>query len=296
MTSFIKNSKLVIVLLHFLVLSFSVFAQNETENNSTSGIGPFTSKFQIPPGWKMGNDALSKASALYEREGMTSKINFAMTYGQDGILIASWRDFTYPVAAEVSQLTNEIPPLPGIKKSDIKMSVEVALNSDRFEYAFFKGIGPGDNLTITGKGKSRYTGYWVHMPIQYKDSKGNLLSGMLSIFARSSESQTNKLKIDSIINNFISSLDFDAEFRKISFDTHKREVVEAIIRKKIASENSTASKNTQSETTNGSQQSSVTQPIIKDIYMVDNEGKCYRFIDKEGLKITSCPDHSAKPK
>jgi hypothetical protein len=297
MTTYVKILRYFFFFSQFFLFSFSVFANNsvEIESNWNSRIGPFTSKFQTPLGWNTGNDALSKSASLYEREGMTAKIDFAMTFGQEGILIASWQDFTYPTAAEVAQLTNEIPPLPGVKRSDIKMSVEVASNATKFEYAFFKGVGAGDNFSITGKGKKRYTGYWVHMPIQYKDSKGNLLSGMLSIFARVNESQTNKLKVDSIINGFISSLDFDNDFRKISYEAHRKEVIEANIRKKIESELAqSVNKDVKPSSSIEQPSTSTTLPVIKQIYMVDADDNCYSFIENAGFKKTNCPDHKLK--
>ena len=300
-----KNlNNLVSSFIYFLLFHISIFNLNahsqgidRPENSWESRIGPFSSKFEIPIGWKDGSDANAKASNLYEREGMTSTINFSMNFGSEGLFIASWQNFKPTLSVEVAQLISEIPAFTGVKKSEVKISSEFTNNSNKFEYALFKGSGLGDNFIISGKGKIRYAGYWTHMPVQYKDSKGNLNSGMLSIFARVNESQANKLKIDFLINNFLSNLEFDPGFSKLSFQLHKDEVVKARVRKEIEAELSKApAKNTQSETTNDSQQSSVTQPIIKDIYMVDNEGKCYRFIDKEGLKIASCPDHSAKPK
>ena len=293
----LRNSiaRLFICFLSLIFLTSATFAQNTNSGESSwdSHIGPFSSKFQIPGGWKIGEDAVSKASSLYEREGMTAKINLAMTFGQEGIFIASWQDFEYPIAAEVAQLTNEKPPLPGVKNSDIKMSVETASNAGKFEYAFFRGVGNGDNFSISGKGKSRYTGYWVHMPIQYKNDKGALLSGMLSIFARVNESQTSKLRIDSVINNFISSLDFESQFHKISFDAHKKEVVESLLRKKIEAEMAqSANKNGKAETATAPPAASI--PAIKEIYMVDAEGNCFKFGDKSGFAPITCPTHKSK--
>lgn len=288
---------------HILIMFFSIFtlfnsnsfAQNSEsgENNWDSHIGPFTSKFEIPAGWKDGSEALAKAANLYEREGMSSKINFAISSGQEALFIASWQDFKPTLSVEVAQLTSEIPSLPGIKKSDVKMSAEYSANSNKIEYAMFKGVGLGDNFVISGKGKTRYTGYWVHMPIQYKDNKGNLFSGMLSIFGRVNETSTNKLKLDAVISNFLASLDFDNGLTKLSFDAHKNEVVEARVRKKVESELAqSANKNGKAETAAAPPAASI--PAIKEIYMVDAEGNCFKFTDKSGFAPVSCPVHKSK--
>jgi hypothetical protein len=234
---------------------------------------------------------------LFKRlEAPIFRVNFAFSNSQDAVMIASWQDFKPTVGVEVAQLTSEVPSFTGVRKSDLKMSSEISSGSTKFEYAWFKGIGSGDNFVITGKGKIRYVGYWIHMPVQYKDSKGVLFSGMLSLFGRVNEQQSNKIKIDSVMTTFINSLELNNGFTKLTFDAHKNEVVEMRVRKKIEAEMAQSSNKDGKTPSTTEQQSAIlsTAPMIKDIYAVDQEGNCYRPTDKEGLKKIICPVHKSK--
>ena len=281
----------------FTFCSLTSHAQSNESigNNWNSNIGPFVSKFELPSGWKDGEDALLKATNVYDREGMNYKVNLAFSNSQDAVMIASWQDFKPTVGVEVAQLTSETPNFTGIRKSDVKMSSELSSGSNKFEYALIKGTGSGDSFVITGKGKIRYVGYWIYMPVQYKGSKGELFSGMLSLFGRVNEQQINKIKIDSVMTTFINSLELNNGFTKLTYDAHKNEVVEMRVRKKIEAEMAQSSNKDGKTISTTEQQSAIlsTVPMIKDIYAVDQDGNCYRPTDKEGLKKIICPVHKS---
>jgi hypothetical protein len=153
---------------------------------------------------------------------MSYEPNYAINFGKEMILITSWQDFKPATAFNVSQITSEIPILPGIKKSDITMFSQFTNSTEKFEYAFFRGVGYGNDFSITGNGNSKYIGYWIHMPLQYTDKQGNLYSGMLSLFARALDSSSNKKKMDKTINDYLSSLKLKESLKKQTFDSHRK--------------------------------------------------------------------------
>ena len=185
-------------------------------------IGPFLSSFELPLGWNSEEQSMNQARAFYKREGMSYEPNYAINFGKEMILIASWQDFEPATAFNVSQITSEIPILPGIKKSDITMFSQFTNSTEKFEYAFFRGVGYGNDFSITGNGNSKYIGYWIHMPLQYTDKQGNLFSGMLSLFARALDSSANKKKMDKTINDYLSSLKLKESLKKQTFDSHRK--------------------------------------------------------------------------
>jgi len=271
-----------------------VFAQNLT-SGSNFKFGPFTSNFESPSGWKSEDGSVTKANNLFSNDGIQSEINLAISAPRDGILIVSWQYFEAPMAFPAGQLISDIPSFEFVKKSDTKVFPGITNNTNRFEYALTRATGlSNDNLTFSSKGKSRLVAYWVNLPIQLKNAKGELLSGMLSVFYRGNEAEAKRNRVDSVISSFMDSLNIETGFAQISYEKYKEELTKEKIKKELMSEMAKNSgKETPSENANKPTLSPST-PMIVDFYMVDNEGSCYRFEDKNSHKRIACPVHKSK--
>jgi len=286
------------------------FAQNPSPAPN-SNFGPFTSNFEIPSGWKSDEESVTKAKNLFANDGIQSAINLAISAPRDGTLIVSWQYFEAPMAFPAGQLISDIPSFEFVKKSDTKVFPVITNNSNRFEYALTRATGPSnDNLTFSSKGKSRLVAYWVNLPIQLNNSKGELLSGMLSVFYRGTDAEAKKNKVESVIYSFMDSLNIETGSSQISFEKYKEELtiaklkkelipeirkeLAAEIRKELAAE---IRKELAAEiSSNSASQSTLLPPtpMIVDFYMVDKEGNCYRFEDKNSHKRITCPVHKSQ--
>jgi hypothetical protein len=133
---------------------------------------------------------------------------------------------------------------------------------------------------------------------------------MLSVFYRGTDAEAKKNKVESVINSFMNSLNIETGSSQISFEKYKEELIiaklkkelipeirkelepiirkelEAIIRKELEAEISS----------NSASQSTLLPPtpMIVDFYMVDKEGNCYRFEDKNSHERITCPVHKSK--
>jgi hypothetical protein len=270
------------------------FAQNPS-SIPNSNFGPFTSNFEIPSGWKSEDGSVAKAKNLFANDGIQSDINLVMSAPRDGVLIVSWQFFDAPMAFPAGQLIADIPTFEFVKKSDTKVFPGTTNNANRFEYALTRATGASnDNLTFSSKGKSRLVAYWVNLPIQLKNAKGELLSGMLSVFFRGSETEAKKNKVDSVISAFMDSLNLETGFTQISYEKYKDELTKEKLKKELMSE---MAKNSDKETLSDNTSKptpSPSTPMIVDFYMVDKDGNCYRFEDKNSFKKITCPVHKSK--
>ncbi len=295
--NFIQRS-IFIARLYILSLILStqfVHAQSAANEINTGSLkfGPFISNFDGATGFKSGSDAENKAKALFDFDGIQSDINFAMSGPREGLFIVSWQFFDSPMAFSAGQLSSDVPQFEGVKKADTKVSSSATSNSNRIEYAVIRATGgSNDGLTFSSKGKTRLVGYWVNLPIQYKNPNNELTSGMLTVFYRGVETESKKIKIDSIIASFLNSLEFSPGITPISYEKYKAEVTKEKIRKELEKEMSSKASDTSGKDTKDS--SSSNSVVIKEIYAVDQDGNCYRPTEKEGLKKVTCPVHKSK--
>jgi len=274
----------------FIIPNFS-FAETPV-TGSIKEFGPFISNFEIPSDWKSDNNALSKANKIFTNDDIQSEINLALSAPRDGVLIVSWQFFESSMAFSADQLTSSIPTFEFVKKADTKVSPSSTNNANRFEYAIYRATGfSNDNLTFTSKGKSRLVGYWVNLPIQFKNSKDEMLSGMLSVFYRGSETESKKNKIDSVIPAFMNSLEFKEGFSKISYEKYKSDLAKEKIKNELIAEMAKESNKSISTDNANKTTSPKSTPNIVDFYMVDSEGICYRFEEKNSYKKVICPVH-----
>jgi hypothetical protein len=199
--------------------------QAKLKTNEPMKFGPFISNFQASADFKTGHEAEDKARELFANGGIESNIDFAMSGYRDGLFIVSWQFFEPSMAFSADQLTSSIPSIEFVKKSDTKVFPSSTNNANRFEYAITRATGfSNDNLTFTSKGKSRLVGYWVNLPIQFKNPRNEIESGMLSVFYRGIEVESKKIKIDLIISSFFNSLEFASGFKSISYENYKAEI------------------------------------------------------------------------
>ena len=211
--------------------------QAQSNTNEPMKFGPFISNFQASTDFKTGHEADDKARELFANDGIESNIDFAMSGIRDGLFIVSWQFFEPSMAFSADQLTSSIPTFEFVKKADTKVFPSSTNNANRFEYAIYRATGfSNDNLTFTSKGKSRLVGYWVNLPIQFKNSKDEMLSGLLSVFYRGIETESRKNKIDSVIPAFMNSLEFKSGFSKISYENYKAEIQKKNIQRELETE------------------------------------------------------------
>jgi len=274
----------------FIIPNFS-FAETPV-TGSIKEFGPFISNFEIPSDWKSDNNALSKANKIFTNDDIQSEINLALSAPRDGVLIVSWQFFESSMAFSADQLTSSIPTFEFVKKADTKVFPSSTNNANRFEYAITRATGfSNDNLTFASKGKSRIVAYWVNMPIQAKNSNGERSTGMLTVFYRGIEAESKKNKIDSVIADFMNSLEFKAGFSIINFETYTADLAKEKIKKELISEMAKESNKSISTDNANKTTSPKSTPNIVDFYMVDSEGICYRFEEKNSYKKVICPVH-----
>ena len=118
-----------------------------------------------------------------------------------------------------------------------------------------------------------------------------MLSGMLSVFYRGSETESKKNKIDSVIPAFMNSLEFKEGFSKISYEKYKSDLAKEKIKNELIAEMAKESNKSISTDNANKTTSPKSTPNIVDFYMVDSEGYCYRFEEKNSYKKIICPVH-----
>lgn len=281
----------------FSLVLASPFAQAQTASTDVNAgslkFGPFTSGFEPTAGFKSGAEAENRAKAVFDFDGIQSDVNFAMSGAREGLFIVSWQIFDSPMAFNAGQLSSDTPQFEGVKKADTKVSSSATSNSNRMEYAVIRATGgSNDGLTFSSKGKNRIVGYWVNLPIQYKNPNNELTSGMLTVFYRGIEAESKKIKIDSIISSFLNSLEFSPGFSPVSYEKYKAEITKEKIRKELEKE--MANKAMDNSGKDSKEPSPVNSVVIKDIYAVDQNGQCYRPSEKDGLVKIACPVHKSK--
>jgi hypothetical protein len=201
-----------------------------------------------------------------------------------------WQEFKAGVGFNAGGLLLDLPTYDGIKKSDVKASIGTTSYDETIEFAVMKAVGNGDGLQYISKGKNKTFGYLIHLPIQYKTPDNEFKSGMFSVFYRGSESDSKRIKIDSYIFNFMKSLTLKDGYTRVSLESYKNEFVKAKLRKEVEAELAKSISKDGKTDPSSSIQTKTTMPVIKEIYMVDEDANCYKFSDNSGMKKIPCPN------